>query len=99
LLAAVIGFAVARSGGGRTAPVQLDRHASNVVLRIAFPADWHRRTVPAPPLLGMTDELALASRDGAGVMLVVGRALTSDPTLLPSSLLKKAWRAPRLFGA
>jgi hypothetical protein len=94
LLAAVIGFAVARSGGGRTAPVPLDRHASNVVLRIAFPADWHPRTVPAPPLLGMTDELALASRDGAGVMLVVGRALTSDPTLLPSSLLKGLARAP-----
>jgi hypothetical protein len=97
LLAAAVGFLVARSGGGREVPVPLDRYASNRVLRIAFPADWHQRVAPALRLLDVTDDLALAPRDGAG-MLVIGRSITSAPSLLPSSLLAGLARPPVLRG-
>jgi len=63
-------------------------------VRIAFPADWYRRAPPALPLLDLTDELALAPRDGGGLVLVIGRTTTSGPSLLPSSLLADLAHAP-----
>jgi ATPase family associated with various cellular activities (AAA) len=87
LAAAALGFLVARTTGGGTAVAALDKHASAGLLRVSFPSGWRREPPPAAVQLGVTDELALAPASSAGGSLVIGRAQTADPSLLPQSLL------------
>jgi hypothetical protein len=95
LLAAAAGFFVARSGGGRAAPVPLSRHAANGLIQVAFPADWRRSAARAPALLRLTEQLAVAPGGDTGRGLVIGRsAATGDQRLLPTALLSALARAP-----
>jgi hypothetical protein len=94
LVAAALGFLVARTTGGGTAVASLDKHASAGLLRVSFPSGWRRETPPATLQPGLTDELALAPASSTGGSLVIGRAQTADPSLLPQSLLVRLPRTP-----
>jgi ATPase family associated with various cellular activities (AAA) len=87
LAAAALGFLVARTTSGGTAVAALDKHASAGLLRVSFPSGWRREAPPAAVQLGLTDELALTTASSTRGSLVIGRAQTADPSLLPQSLL------------
>jgi len=87
VLVSVVGFGLARGHGTSPAPAPaLDVHASVGLLRVSIPSGWHRGAPPRGPQLGLQDELALVGNRSGGI-LVLGRTATSDPSLLPSSLL------------
>lgn len=92
---AVLGFVIARGSGGAQPLPALDRHADSGLLRVSFPSGWRRRTAPVIPTLGLTDEVALAPAASAGAQLVLGRAATTTPSLLPQTLLVALRQAPR----
>ena len=85
---AVVGFALARYGAGKTtaAPPPLDRQASVADFKINYPSTW--RVVPAVtvPLLPMGDVLALAADPSKRSMLVIGTQQTTTPAALPARL-------------
>ena len=65
----------------------MNSHATAGQLRVSFPANWKQQTPPSSPALGLTDELALAPPPSTGGMVVIGRATTTDASLLPPELL------------
>lgn len=89
VVAAVLGFLVARSasgGGSHDA-----RHVSVGSLELTLPAGWQRQSAQEPAGLGLTDGIAAVSGDHS---IVVGRATTSDPSLLPASILGAVGQTP-----
>lgn len=95
LAAGALGFAIARTSDGRQSLPALDKHVSTGGLQVSVPAGWRRRNPPPTPQLGLADVLALAPAASGGGMLVVGRAVTTDPRLLPQGLLAALPDAPR----
>jgi hypothetical protein len=90
-VAAVLGFVLARSALGGSSPPTLSRPVSNSVLEASLPAGWPPQATQAAAGLGLTDALGAAS---GGRSIVVGRATTTDPSLLPASILASMRRAP-----
>jgi hypothetical protein len=87
LAVAVVGFALARYGAGKTAasPPPLSRQASVANLKVNYPSTW--RVIPAAtvPLLPMGDVLTLAADASKRSMLVIGTQ-TTTPAALPARL-------------
>jgi O-antigen/teichoic acid export membrane protein len=94
IVVAVLGFTIARGIGSGPSSDALDRHATAGLLEVMFPSDWRRQSPPPTPHLQLTDELGLAPAAGGG-MLVIGRTVTTDPDLLPQSLLASLPVAPK----
>jgi hypothetical protein len=85
---AVVGFALARYGSGKTAapPPPLDRQASVAEFKINYPSTWTVQP-PAPvPLIPLGDVLALAADGSRQSRLVIGTQHTNMPAALPPRL-------------
>lgn len=93
-IAAVLGFTISRAAVGAGSVPALQNHASAGLLEVSFPAGWRRQPPPDTPQLGLTDELAVAAGGDARRLVVVGRATTPDPSLLPQSVLATLPDAP-----
>jgi O-antigen/teichoic acid export membrane protein len=89
MAAAALGFAVGHRGGGSRGTAKLDEQASVGSLRVSLPSDWRRARIPKGMSFDLSDELAVAPRTGRLGFLVVGRAQTTDPGLLPASLVSR----------
>jgi hypothetical protein len=86
VLAAAAGFSIARSDDASGLPIQVDRHASAGIVRVAYPSEWHpEATGTAIP--GLEDQLRLQYGRPTDTALVIGVGVTGDPSLLPRSLL------------
>lgn len=90
--AAALGFTIARGSAGRQPLPALTEHASAGVLRVSVPSGWRRQN--PPPQLRLSDELALGPSAPGARLLIVGRTVTTDPGLLPQSLLASLPNAP-----
>ena len=93
VIAALLGFTIARATGtGHSSPAPA-RHVSAGSLSITLPSGWRRQTPQADPQLGLGDELALAPASSGG-MLLIGRTVTANSDLLPQGLLSSLAVAP-----
>ena len=96
VVAGLLGLLVAVVVGGSNAPpAPLNGHATAGPLRVSFPTSWRQQTPPASPALGLTDELALAPPSSTGGTVVIGRATTTDASLLPQKLLASLPSQPK----
>jgi O-antigen/teichoic acid export membrane protein len=93
--AAALGFTLARGSGDAPTPAKLDKQASAGPVRISFPSDWRRQSVPEGYITSLSNQLAVGPGPPHQRMLVVGSAPTQDPTLLPRSLLARLKSVPR----
>lgn len=88
LAVAVVGFALARYGAGKTAasPPPLSRQASVADFKINYPSTWRVAPAATVPLVPMGDVLTLADGDSKSSRLVIGTQQTSTPGALPAGL-------------
>jgi serine/threonine protein kinase len=94
-VAAAVGFVVApRSSHSSAQSSPLRGSASAGDIAVSFPADWQRRTNAAVPGLTLGGQIALAPTKPLGGTLVIGTATTTDPSLLPQSLLSALTATP-----
>jgi hypothetical protein len=91
-VAAVLGFVIARagSGGGGSTSV-LAKPVSDSLLQVSLPNGWQRQPSQIAARFGLTEGLGAAS---GGRLIVVGRAATTDPSLLPASILDSVRGTP-----
>lgn len=89
VIAAVLGFVLARSSSGSRS--NSPQHVSVGALSLTLPARWQRQSAQEPAGLGLTDGIAAVSGDHS---IVVGRATTTDPSLLPASILAAVGQTP-----
>jgi hypothetical protein len=90
LAAAAIGFVIAPSSSksGSSGP-PLASSASSGPLAVSFPAGWQSGSkAVSTPGLKLANQIALTPTTPAGGTLVLGTTKTTDPTLLPSTLLR-----------
>lgn len=80
VLAAAVGFAVARGLGGSSS---LTARASAGPLSISAPSSWRRRSAPQ---LGLRDALSVGPAAGGGRLLVGTTRAVSEPSLVPASI-------------
>ncbi len=96
VVAGLLGLLVAVAiGGSNSPPPPLKGHATVGPLRVSFPTSWKRQTPPASPALGLTGELALSPPSSTGGTVVIGRATTTDASLLPQQLLASLPSQPK----
>jgi hypothetical protein len=95
LLAAALGFLIASTTGVRSSPVAFSHRASAGLLEVSYPSSWRRQASTAARQLRLTDELALAPDGPGSQTLIVGRTNTTDPSLLPQTLLARLSDAPK----
>ena len=96
VVAGLLGLLVAvATEGSNSPPGPLNGHATAGPLRVSFPTNWKQQTPPASPALGLTDELALAPPSSTGGTVVIGRATTTDASLLPQELLASLPSQPK----
>jgi hypothetical protein len=86
MVAAALGFALARSGSGPAARA-LNVHESAGTLALSYPAAWKRAASPVASQLGLSDVIAVSPSASPGDVLIVGRTATADPQFLPKRLL------------
>jgi hypothetical protein len=86
--AAVIGFVLAPKSG-KSAPPQpaLVGSASSGPISVSLLAGWQRQQAASPPGLKLDNPIAVGPTAATGGELVIGTAQTTDPTLLPGTLL------------
>jgi len=88
LAVAVVGFALARYGAGKTtaSPPPLDRQASVANFKVNYPSTW--RVVPptSVPLVPMGDVVTLAADRAGHSTLNIGTQQTATPGALPARL-------------
>ena len=90
LAAAAIGFLIAPSSSksGSTGP-PLASTASSGPIAVSFPAGWQSgNKAVSTPGLKLANQIALTPTTPSGGTLVIGTTKTTDPTLLPSTLLR-----------
>lgn len=87
IVAAALGFVLARSGSRAHAAPPLNAHESAGTLALSYPAAWKRAASPVASQLGLSDVIAVSPSASPGEMLIVGRTATADPQLLPKRLL------------
>ncbi len=78
VVGAVLGFAIARSGGSDVPRPASETRASSGLLEVALPAGWHQGAAPSAQPVALSDELVLRPPSAAAGTLLVGRA-TGDP--------------------
>jgi hypothetical protein len=84
---AVVGFALARYGAGKTtSPPRLDRQASVADFRVNYPSGWTVEPPRPVPLVPLGDVLALAANGSRQSRLVIGTEQTNTPAALPPRL-------------
>jgi hypothetical protein len=91
VVAAVLGFVIARSAHGGSPPPALARPVSDSLLEVSFPNGWSLQPAQAEARFGLTEGLGAAS---GGQLIVAGKASTTDPSLLPASILASARGTP-----
>ena len=90
-LAAVLGFVLARSArGGSPGPV-LARPVADRLLGASFPSGWALEPSQRIARMGLTDGLGAGSD---GRLIAVGKATSTDPSLLPASVLSSLHATP-----
>ena len=84
---AVVGFALARYGAGKStaSPPPLDRQASVADFRVNYPSAWRVTPAANVPLVPLRDVVSFADAGSAGSRLVIGTQQTSTAAL-PSRL-------------
>jgi hypothetical protein len=90
VLAAVLGFIVARGTSGHAsapAPAPLDRQASAGLVDVSFPAGWHAHPLSTTGLIGLKDELSLTPASGARGALAIGRTDAGDQRSVSAAAL------------
>lgn len=71
LVAAGLGFAVARLTGGNAPAAAPDQHASSGPVQISFPSSWHRQGLPRAEAHGLAGGLAVGpATPGRGLLLI-----------------------------
>jgi hypothetical protein len=90
-VAAVLGFLIARSGSAGSSTPPLGRPVSAGPLEVAFPQGWQLRPASTLPQLGLLAPIGAVS---GSRLIVVGRASTSDPSLLTRAILESIRRRP-----
>jgi hypothetical protein len=85
---AVVGFALARYGSGKTtaSPPALDRQASVADFKVNYPSGWTVRPATPVPLVPLGDVLTLAANGSGRSRLVIGTQQTTAPAALPPRL-------------
>ena len=85
---AVVGFALARYGAGKSAaaPPPLDRQASVANFRVNYPSTWHVVPAATVPLVPLGDVLTLAATGSSNSRLVIGTQQATGPAALPPRL-------------
>ena len=75
---AVVGFALARYGAGKTtaSPPPLDRQASVADFKVNYPSTWRVAPAATVPLVPMGDVLTLAAGGSKSSRLVIGTQQT-----------------------
>jgi ATPase family associated with various cellular activities (AAA) len=91
---AALGFALARATRTHSSAAP-HKQVSAGPIRVSIPSDWHQLPAPAGLPLRLADQLVVGPSGSARGALVVGRATTSDPSLLPEGLLTALPAAPR----
>jgi hypothetical protein len=94
-LTAALGFALAPSGSSTARSATLPNTAANSLLEVSFPAGWQH--TPAERLAsasGIQDAVALKTSTGRAA-LIIGGAISTSPTLLPTSILRSLASRPR----
>jgi hypothetical protein len=88
VVVAVVGFALARYGAGKTtaAAPTLSRQASVADFKVNYPSTWRVQPAGAVPLVPLGDVLTLADPSAKGSTLVIGTQQTSNPSGLPARL-------------
>ena len=86
LIAAVLGFTIARSGGTDVPLHAGETQASSGLLQVALPAGWHRGAPSVQPV-ALSDELVLRPPRLAAGTLLVGRATSSDSAVVARSFV------------
>jgi hypothetical protein len=94
LVAAIVGFKIARAGRGQGPTPTLGRSASVGFVRVAYPSNWRRQSLDEPAL-GLQSELALGPAQGARRTLVIGVGTTGEPSPLPESVRETLEGSPR----
>jgi O-antigen/teichoic acid export membrane protein len=89
LTAAVLGFAIARSGGSDVPRRTGETQASSGLLQLAVPVGWHYLAAGPVQQLALSDELLLRSPRADGGTLLVGRDTTGNPTAVARSFVGK----------
>jgi hypothetical protein len=90
LAAAAVGFLIAPSSSksGSTGP-SLASNASSGPIAVSFPVGWQSGNAAAStPGLKLSNQISLTPTMPSGGTLVIGTTTTTDPTLLPSTLLR-----------
>jgi serine/threonine protein kinase len=86
--AAIVGFLVAPSSSPHAAPPPPFRSsASSNAVSVSLPEGWHQIQPPATPGLSLANAVAVSPPSPQAGTLVTGTSTTSDPSLLPRSLL------------
>jgi hypothetical protein len=87
-IAAILGFVVApKSSPPPAATTPLVGSASSGPISLLIPARWQAQSAPATPGLKLANQIAVGPTGATGGELVVGTARTTDPSLLPDTLL------------
>jgi hypothetical protein len=92
VIAAGLGFAVARSAGGGTSRAVGAGPVSSGLLEVSLPPGWHRQAAAAAPL-ALSDELSLGAATEDGATLLVGRSGNPDPATVAAEVLQSLPRA------
>lgn len=97
----MLGFIGARSAASGSSSSHTSHSVSKLVsaglqasaglLAVSIPPGWQLQSAQNPPQPGLTDEIAAA--DGRR-LIVVGRAATTDPSLLPTGILDAVQGTP-----
>jgi hypothetical protein len=90
-LAAALGYVIAASAGGGSSSVALGNPVSAAGLTASFPDGWRVRRGRDLPQRGLLDVIGASS---GGRTIEVGTARTTDPSLLPASILGSLRAAP-----
>ncbi len=89
VLAAVLGFVVARSTGGSSspsAPAHAGKLAAAGPVQISYPSTWRRQALPRARTRGLTGGLAVGPASPAGGLLVIGTSTGDNASLLSPPL-------------
>ena len=97
VIAAVIGYVLARSAGGgsKTSPDALTHTASAADFAVHYPSGWSRTDPPSVPGLRLDDRVAVGPSGSGGDRLAVGTIRAATVGTLPAAFLRSLPQRPR----
>jgi hypothetical protein len=87
LVAAALGFGVARATGGSQPRTLRNKHAAAGLVQITFPSTWREERPPFAPALGLAHELAIGPGSPGRGIFVLGTSDTQNGKFLPNPLV------------